>query len=270
MDEGTSFIVSIPTGCAHLPSDQCADADSMGATRTLASTTVGAEIYVEESLRWLPQGRLATDEKTDVTDNFSVGSERLLEQTNELSATSATKSAARILLADDNADMRNYLNRLLSQYYEVESVADGVAALTAVRKQLPDLVLTDVMMPGLDGFGLLRELRAGSQTRELPIILLSARAGEEARVEGLQAGADDYLIKPFSARELLASVEANLKLQRLRREAADCERELLLLLAPRKARRKQQKQGRRVSCLASMTSFWFWTTSGATPTSMIG
>jgi PAS domain S-box-containing protein len=121
--------------------------------------------------------------------------------------------------------MRDYLKRLLSQQYEVEAVTDGVAELAAAYQQRPDLVLTDIMMPRLDGFGLLRALRADPQTQELPIILLSARAGEESRIEGLEAGADDYLylIKPFSVRELLAKVEANLKLAQLRQEATQRE-----------------------------------------------
>ena len=113
----------------------------------------------------------------------------------------------------------SYLVRLLAEHYRVEAVPDGEAALAAVRRELPDLVLTDVMMPRLDGFGLLRELRADPATRDLPVILLSARAGEESRVEGLEAGADDYLIKPFSARELLARVQSSLTLARVRREA---------------------------------------------------
>ncbi|MEP0907966.1 PAS domain S-box protein [Leptolyngbya subtilissima ST-M1] len=115
--------------------------------------------------------------------------------------------------------MLDYVERLLSPHYTVETARDGRAAIAAIRQQRPDLVLTDVMMPELDGFELLRQLRSDSQTQELPIILLSARAGEESRIEGLAAGADDYLIKPFSARELLAKVEATLKLAQLRQEA---------------------------------------------------
>jgi CheY-like chemotaxis protein len=92
-----------------------------------------------------------------------------------------------VLLADDNADMRHYLARLLAERYAVAAVADGAAALAAARKRIPDLVLTDVMMPRLDGFGLLRELRAHPDTREVPVIMLSARAGEESRVEGMEA-----------------------------------------------------------------------------------
>jgi len=133
-------------------------------------------------------------------------------------SSSEPTAGARVLLADDNADMREYVRRLLERRYNVEAVADGLAALEAARRHLPDLVLTDVMMPRLDGFGLLRDLRNDPQTRTVPIIMLSARAGEESRVEGLEAGADDYLVKPFSARELLARVRANLEMARLRRE----------------------------------------------------
>nr|WP_242060209.1 hybrid sensor histidine kinase/response regulator [Oscillatoria sp. FACHB-1407] len=87
-----------------------------------------------------------------------------------------------------------------------------------IQQQLPDLVLTDVMMPEMDGFQLLSALRANLITQSIPIILLSARAGEEATVEGLEAGADDYLIKPFSARELIVRVETQLQMSRLRQE----------------------------------------------------
>jgi PAS domain S-box-containing protein len=127
-------------------------------------------------------------------------------------------SAARVLVADDNADMREYLGRILGYSYRVEVVADGGAALDLIRRSAPDLVLADVMMPTLDGFGLLAEIRADERSRSIPVILLSARAGEEARIEGLHAGADEYLVKPFSARELLASVASQLQLARVRRE----------------------------------------------------
>jgi PAS domain S-box-containing protein len=126
-----------------------------------------------------------------------------------------------MLWAEDNADMRDYVSRLLGERFEVEAVADGQAALEAARARPPDLVLCDIMMPRLDGIGLLRELRSDSKTSEIPIILLSARAGEESRVEGLAAGADDYLIKPFSARELVARVQTHVKMARLRRKAVE-------------------------------------------------
>ncbi|MEH2344888.1 MAG: ATP-binding protein [Nostoc sp.] len=206
---GSCFTVSIPTGYAHLPPDR------ISAPRTLASTALGARPYLEEALRWLPE---------DAGEQGSRG-EGEKEVFFPLPLCPSAPSA-RILLADDNADMRDYVNRLLSQQYEVEAVPDGLTALESARGRVPDLVLTDVMMPGLDGFGLLQALRADPQTQKVPIILLSARAGEEARVEGLEAGADDYLIKPFSARELLARVEAALKMARLRQEAMEREQGL--------------------------------------------
>ncbi|MBH8565996.1 response regulator [Nostoc sp. CENA67] len=212
---GSCFTVSIPTGSAHLPTER------IHATRTLASTALGATPYLEEALRWLPNEVGEQGSKRaggDITENYTLNSY-------PTSATSPV-SPARILLVDDNADMRDYVKRLLSQQYEVEAVGDGLAALSAARGRVPDLVLTDVMMPGLDGFGLLQALRADPQMRKVPIIMLSARAGEEARVEGLEAGADDYLIKPFSARELLARVEAALKMTRLRHEAMEREQDL--------------------------------------------
>ena len=108
--------------------------------------------------------------------------------------------------------MRDYVRRLLAERYEVEAVADGEAALDAARARRPDLVLSDVMMPRLDGFGLLRGAARRPRAARVPVILLSARAGEEASIEGLEAGADDYLVKPFSARELLARVRTNIEL----------------------------------------------------------
>lgn len=204
--KGTTFHVSLPTGKAHLPPDQAQ------AHPTSAVTTSGAAPYIEEALRWLPEESTA-----------AISPESLLESR---PPTPLASSTARILLVDDNADMRDYVKRLLHNRYQVEAVGDGLAALEAIRTQLPDLVLTDVMMPRLDGFGLLRALRSDDRTREIPIILLSARAGEEAQVEGLEAGADDYLIKPFNARELIARVNANLDMAQLRQEAARREQQL--------------------------------------------
>ena len=119
--------------------------------------------------------------------------------------------------------MRRYLTRLLGDRYEVRAVADGRQALEAIQELRPALVLADVMMPHLDGFGLLRAIREDSALAGTPVILLSARAGEESRVLGLQADADDYLVKPFTARELLARVAMHVKMANLRRETAERE-----------------------------------------------
>jgi two-component system OmpR family response regulator len=189
---GSTFTVVIPAGNAHLPVNR------IEAARTLAPTTLGATPYVEEALRWLPQG------------GHDVSPSEIIDTVVTPVALSSGKNGVRprVLLADDNADMRDYVRRLLSAQYDVEAVADGVGALTAARRRRPDLILADVMMPSLDGFALLRELRKDADLSAVPVVLLSARAGEEARVEGWGAGADDYLVKPFAFAELLARLRA--------------------------------------------------------------
>ncbi|MEA2559991.1 MAG: hypothetical protein QOH06_1495 [Acidobacteriota bacterium] len=192
---GTTFTVSIPAGSDHLP------AERIGST-AVSTTSTAAALYVEEALRWLP-GAAGQGEEPAIP--------------------MAGATEARILLVDDNADMREYVRRLLGRW-AVETAADGTSALASALASPPDLVLADVMMPGLDGFELLSALRSDPRTATVPVILLSARAGEEARVEGLQAGADDYLVKPFSARELVARVGAHLATARLRAQVAARER----------------------------------------------
>ncbi|HEX6649165.1 MAG TPA: ATP-binding protein [Pyrinomonadaceae bacterium] len=209
LERGSTFTVSIPAGSAHLPQDR------IYGKRTLASTGFRREAYVQEVLKWLPEdGNHSPEFGSLIPESFT--------------PTPMGKPHARILLADDNADMRDYVRRLLSPKYDVETVADGETALGLARYRDFDLVLSDVMMPKLDGFSLLRALRGDDRTKTIPVILLSARAGEEARVEGMDAGADDYLIKPFSARELLARVEAHLNLQRVRRESEQALMDLMV------------------------------------------
>ncbi|MEH2067829.1 MAG: ATP-binding protein [Nostoc sp.] len=198
LGRGTTFTVTLPTGSSHLPSNQIS-------TSTLASTPVGAAPYVEEAQQWQEE-------------NLWFWGRHKVAAPKPPPIKPSQFSTARILLVDDNADMRDYVARLLSKQWQVTTVANGVAALAAVCEQPPDMVLTDVMMPEMDGFQLLSALRADPKTKGIPIILLSARAGEEAAIEGLQAGADDYLIKPFSARELLTRVKSHLQMVRLRQE----------------------------------------------------
>ncbi len=188
---GTTFRVEIPKGQAHLPA---------GAVSNEAKDPVGsrnAEAYAVEAARWAGGARAAVSTPTQPE----------------------AKAAARprALVVDDNADLREYISGLLTPIYEVTTAPDGLAALEAIRATVPDVVVSDVMMPRLDGFGLVRALRQDPATASIPVILLSARAGEEESIEGLDSGADDYLAKPFSARELLARVRTHLELQRARR-----------------------------------------------------
>ncbi|BDB29387.1 response regulator (plasmid) [Cupriavidus sp. P-10] len=206
LGRGSTFIVDVPMGTSHLPPKHIRSNDDADWSST------GPRPFIEEALRWLPD-RPETVGHAAPTDPALPGQAHTLPQ-HERSA-----GRPRILVADDNADMRQYLGRLLEKHYEVELAGDGHAALERIRLHCPELVLTDVMMPVLDGFGLLRALRAEPRTAHLPVIMLSARAGEESLLEGVEAGADDYLVKPFTARELLTRVETHLRMARFRREA---------------------------------------------------
>gem|GEM_PF-42471 len=190
LGSGSTFSVMLPYGSAHLPPERVSTETEAG------HKSVRADAYVEEALGWLP---MHGDE-----------------------AAAAPLIAGRVLVADDNADLRGYIARLLTtQGYVVDTVPNGRMALNALHRALPDILVTDVMMPELDGIGLVREIRADIALRELPVIMLSARAGVDATVEGLSAAADDYLTKPFSARELVARVAANMATAKIRREAAE-------------------------------------------------
>jgi signal transduction histidine kinase/DNA-binding response OmpR family regulator len=206
-DRGTTFHVSVPLGSAHLPRGQ------VRGERALTSTAVTAQAFVEEALRWLPSGMPPAE---DLAETQIIDAE---------SYRPAAHGQARILLADDNADMRDYISRLLGARHDCIAVQDGEQALESIRGQRPDLVLTDIMMPRMDGFGLIKAIRDDAQLRDLPVIVISARAGEESSVEGLAAGADDYLVKPFSARELIARVDGALSMARVRREMGEVLRE---------------------------------------------
>jgi len=210
--QGSAFTISLPLGSAHLPAERIA------AERTLPSTAVSTSTYMEEALQMLAGQRTISGLLVDIP---STAERRQSFPSRTPADKGEQRLMARILFADDNADMRAYVSRLLGPYYDVLTAADGQAALAAVQESHPDLVLADVMMPGMDGFELLRVLRSDAATNRIPVILLSARAGEEAQIEGIAAGADDYLVKPFSSRELLARVEARLEIARLRKEAEE-------------------------------------------------
>jgi PAS domain S-box-containing protein len=193
-DLGTTFTVLIPASIAA--------ADSTPANSDLDfRPSSHASDYVDEAMHWqpepsripLPSGNSSRNESAELR--------------------SPETARFKVLVADDNADMRDYLRRLLSQHWTVEAFASGPEALTAAVASPPSLIITDVMMPGLDGFGLVKALRESPATSQVPIIMLSARAGEEAYIEGLQSGVDNYLVKPFSARELLERVKAQLLLR---------------------------------------------------------
>jgi signal transduction histidine kinase len=195
LGRGTCFRVTIPKGHAHLPSA------AVSHTPAPAGSGHDAAAHAREASRWSRQSHAeAPPLQAESAHEPAVASTR-----------------ASVLVVDDNPDLRAYIAGLLAPTYEVVTASDGLAALAAVRERMPDIVVSDVMMPKLDGFGLVRALRAERATASLPVILLSARAGEESAIDGLDAGSDDYLVKPFSARELVARVRTHVELARARR-----------------------------------------------------
>eukprot|EP01119_Soliformovum_irregulare_P011657 TRINITY_DN2943_c0_g1_i8.p1 TRINITY_DN2943_c0_g1~~TRINITY_DN2943_c0_g1_i8.p1 ORF type:complete len:1347 (-),score=364.38 TRINITY_DN2943_c0_g1_i8:96-3785(-) len=214
LGHGTEFVIKIPLGTDHLPASQIIEpeeeTDGWGSGEEIPPSTpslVGTS-FAEEAMGWLP----------DTPQNFSSpsmsdNSDETLTPTEEGMHTTAKRV---ILLVDDNIDMREYVSGLLRRYYTVITACDGVEGLAVLKEIRPDLILSDVMMPNMDGFEFLQHVKFNLKITSVPFILLSARSGEEAKVEGLQAGADDYLVKPFSAKELLAKIQTHIELGRAR------------------------------------------------------
>ena len=203
LNKGSIFTVKIPVGKEHLNSDH------ISTTKT-DEDVITSNIYVDEV-------------------------ETLLELNQKQKSkflSSKEKSALPIILVvDDNADMRVHISSVLSNNFNVITANNGMDALHKIKETIPALVLSDIMMPLMDGIGLLKEIKSNKATANIPVIFLTARAGEESKVEGLETGADDYLVKPFSAKELLSRVKAQIKMVKLR-ESLESNLRNLFLQAP--------------------------------------
>jgi signal transduction histidine kinase len=191
---GTAVTVRLPTGTTHLPPARVVKADPASRRASPAAA------YLEELGLWL-------DRAAEADESPSI----------EPTSSGIKPGRARILIVDDDAAMLGYLSRTLSALWHVDVAVDGKSALARARDELPDLVISDVVMPGLDGYGLLRELRKDVRTRHVPVLLLSGRPEDRAAYEGIERGADDYLMRPFSERDLLTRVQSHLNTAELRR-----------------------------------------------------
>jgi signal transduction histidine kinase len=250
MGSGSRFVVELKGGSAHLPTDKVAQ--SAGASHRSSESNRSTAAFVQEAAHWSPA---ATPVKEWYLADGAAAAPAPTHAAGPHASTKGSGPRRRVLLADDNADMRHYIARILGDHYDVLAVSDGQAALEAARASAPDLVLSDVMMPRLDGFGLVKALRSEEKTQTLPIILVSARAGEESAVESLDAGANDYLVKPFSARELLARVRTHVDLSRLQRAwEGELERRIEERTAELRRAQKLALQQERLSALGQMAS----------------
>lgn len=194
--KGSEFIVALPLAVDPVSENRSQPKNTLASKASHQMTT-----YVDEALQWI----------SDSTNGHKSSS--VIEK-----IAGDSKHRPTVLLADDNSDMRRYVERLLSNDYEVILAVDGEEAAAKAIEFKPDIILSDIMMPRLDGFGLLKKLKGSLSTSSIPVIFLSARAGEEAKIEGILAGADDYLTKPFSSRELLARVGNQIAMTAARRK----------------------------------------------------
>ena len=220
---GTTFTIYIPVGNSHLPTNQVSI--EFNYIDDIVSGQYGRSI-VDEAERWgsrdadirpdTPIPVQSNGETPDQESSTSSESGNVALQSNIWIPPST--GGFRILIIDDNADMRRFVKGVLLQAYEVLEASNGQIALAMAMKEQPDLILSDMNMPGLNGFELLKVLRSLPQTRSIPFVLLSANANDKARVDGLLAGADDYLTKPFSPRELILRVHTLLDNARMRIE----------------------------------------------------
>ena len=195
VERGTRFTIRIPFGSSHLPKDQV-----FGKLRGGRDMSVTSRAYTDEAMGWVKKDKPR-----------SIG-----EETKQQLVKSRMNET--ILIVDDNADMRGYIARILdgNTSLSIETATDGLEALKAIKKKLPSLIITDIMMPNMDGISLVGMLRKDPRTAKIPIIFLSARAGDREKAEGIIEGVDAYLTKPFSIYELVATVRTHLDLAALR------------------------------------------------------
>jgi signal transduction histidine kinase/class 3 adenylate cyclase/predicted Ser/Thr protein kinase len=190
---GSTFQVTLPLGKAHLDPALVVDVEED-----------------DRAVQRAPAPSAAAEARTDDIDPFNDEAER------ERSSDRAT-----ILYAEDNPDLRSYVRTLLRPQYNVFVASDGEDGLEKARRYAPDLIITDFMMPKVSGREFLQAIRSDATLHRLPVIFLTARAGTGARVESLQAGADDYLSKPFDQGELLARIRNLLRARAQEHELAD-------------------------------------------------
>ncbi|MDJ0516013.1 MAG: response regulator [Trichodesmium sp. MO_231.B1] len=197
--QGTTFKVWLPTGSTHLPVAQVSEIPvEFDATKLAVELAdVEAELEEVEELK-------AVDKQEDiatVNDDMAV---------------------ATILVVDDNPDLRNYVSRILRKSnFNVVLARDGAEGFEVARIHHPHLIITDLMMPVVSGLDLIKMIREEQQLRGTPIILLTAKADEDTRIEGVERGADAYLSKPFNDRELLAEVRNLLVLKENERQVQE-------------------------------------------------
>lgn len=181
---GSKFIVRIPFGKDHLPDSKITDDEQ-------AFEEASSNLYLDEAV--------------SLVETEDAGTETI-------SAENGVTNTEKVLIVDDNPDMRKHIRSLVSARYKTVTARNGLEALQKVYTEKPHVILSDIMMPGMDGIQLLKEVKENPHTANIPVILITARAGDESKVEGYETGADDYLVKPFSSKELVARISSQIRI----------------------------------------------------------
>ncbi|KAG8887410.1 hypothetical protein FRB98_009674 [Tulasnella sp. 332] len=204
---GTTFTVYIPLGTEHLSRENIDETDD----EFKRKNTYGIGI-IEEASGW------AKNAYDDVTPSESVSSDTAGESNTESSKSGEMTSLFRfapddvILVVDDNRDVRKFIQFIFKRFCSVIEAENSMEALMLMQAQRPNLVITDFMMPGMDGMQFVNAIKEKPSLELVPVIILTARAGDEARIEGLMSGADDYMSKPFKSRELIARAHLHMQI----------------------------------------------------------
>jgi CheY-like chemotaxis protein len=191
--KGTTFYVFLPKGKEHLKQEEIVEKTNITVKREEFPEPVPELEFLENDLT--PAGHQSQDEVEGRDDK------------------------PYLLIVDDNADLRTYIRGYLNPYYYISEARDGTEGFNKATEKIPDLIISDVMMPKMDGYELCEKLKTDERTSHIPVILLTARASTESRIEGLETGADDFITKPFDADELLIRIKNLIEQRRKLRES---------------------------------------------------
>ncbi|MCK5148959.1 response regulator [bacterium] len=209
---GTVFTVKLPLGSEHLSEDELADSSIGGETTKIPSVP-------------LDRGKRDLGDGSEPDEVIQLDSQENAPRQNAFLPRGGIKGGVGeesdkidlpiLLIVEDNSDMRVYIREVLTGSYRIQEAADGEAGFARAAELIPDLIISDVMMPKMDGYVLCEKLKTDQRTSHIPVVLLTAKSGKESKMEGLEQGADDYLVKPFESDELKIRVK-NLIDQRIR------------------------------------------------------
>ncbi len=202
---GSTFTFELPSGTSHIDKDLLVEEKAGETEKRMRAEALSKEISDRVALEFV-------DIQVDEVKPFVPESK--------------DKDKPTVLVIEDNPDLVGFLVHLLSDQYNVLTAGDGVEGIEKVNAEIPDLVISDIMMPRKDGYAVCKEIKSGERTKHIPVILLTAKADISMKIEGLEYGADDYVTKPFNSKELMARIKSLLNLREMEGEIQERSMEL--------------------------------------------